>query len=142
MKTDAKKSPPPGPAVTSVVVVDEHGAIRSFFRETVGRWKNFEIVPRGHRADALRLAREFVPTLLIMELMLREMNATAVLGELRAMGSRTRTVIFTGSRNEAALIDALRMRPHGLAHKDEPLPALWATHAMWPRSPASRCRWG
>src|SRR5207302_1067005 len=77
-------------------------------------------------ADALKIAREHEPHILIMELLLAEVTAATVVRELRELRSITRTFIFTGSRNEAALIEALRAGPHGFVHKAESLPALWA----------------
>ena len=60
-----------------------------------------------------------------MELMLREIGAASVVAALREQNSPTRTLIFTASRHETALIDAMRMRPHGFVHKDESSPAIW-----------------
>jgi DNA-binding NarL/FixJ family response regulator len=127
MKADPQTLPVSGTTTrTRLIVVDEQSAIRGFLRETLGRRDDYEIVAEGRTGtEALRLCRQFEPRVLIMELMLPEVSAATVVAELRTLGSPTRTLIFTGSRNEAALLAALRARPHGLVHKDESLPALW-----------------
>lgn len=87
---------------------------------------DYEIVAEGRTgSEALRICRQHEPAVLIMELLLPEMNAATVIAELRAASLPTRTVIFTASHNEAALLDALRMRPDGFVHKEESFPALW-----------------
>lgn len=126
MNTVPQSAPAATAPRTRLIVVDDQGSIRGFLRETLGRHADYEIVAEGRTGtEALRLCREFEPRVIIMELMLPEMGAATLIGELRASGSATRTLIFTGCRHEAALLDALRARPHGFVHKDESLPALW-----------------
>jgi two-component system secretion response regulator SsrB len=127
-KTNAadKISDDSGASRTRIVIVDGQGSTRGFFRTALSRMENYAIVGEGRTGtDALQLCRKFEPAVLIMELMLRDMSAATVVAELRAENSPTRALIFTGSHNEAALLDALRMRPHGFVHKDESFPALW-----------------
>lgn len=126
MKTPRKTEPSTGTPKTRVVIVDDQVPIRAFFQITLGVQPDYEIVAEGRTGtDAVRLCRQFQPDVLILELMLPEMGATAVVEELRAQGAATRSLIFTASRHERALIEAMRARPHGFIHKEESLASLW-----------------
>jgi DNA-binding NarL/FixJ family response regulator len=91
-----------------------------FFAKPSRRARNTEIVGEGRTgADALRLCRKLEPAVLLMELQFRDMAATSVVSELRAMNSPTTNRDFHRAGTSTALIDGLRNRPHGFVHKDD-----------------------
>lgn len=134
MKETNGVTPPTRRPKARIVVVDPVRVVREYLRTTLAQMPEYEVVGEGATgAEALQMCRRLKPDVIITELHLPQMGAGAVLGHLREAGLRVRMLIYTAVRKGAALLAALRFRPHGIVNKEDSLPALWGAVAALAR---------
>lgn len=106
-----------------IVIAEGYAALRGLLRQAINREPGCEIVGEAAKGtDALRLCRQLVPDVLVLELALPEMSGAELIGQMRKEGLPTRTLVFTGSKSEDLLMATLRAQPHGFVHKENSLP--------------------
>jgi DNA-binding NarL/FixJ family response regulator len=103
----------------SIVIADIHTSFRDLLSRAIESEPDCEVVGQtGSGTEALSLCRRLAPDLLVFELSLHEMSGTELITQLQTEGVKTRTLIFTGSKNEQSMLVALRARPQGFVHKE------------------------
>jgi len=108
---------------TRVVIADFHASGREMTAAVLEcRAADYEIAGlAGTGMEALELCARLQPRLLILSLLLPELIGPEVVRRLAREAPTVRTLIFSGTVEEALLLDGLRCQPHGFAHKSEPL---------------------
>ena len=97
----------------TVLLVDDHPMFREGLRFTLAR---AGIVVMGEAADgqeALALAEELDPDVVVMDLAMPGLDGLAATAELVARGSRARILVLTMSGEDAAVLAAVRAGARG-----------------------------
>lgn len=103
----------------TVLIVDDHPVVRQGLRVLLDVHDGIEVA--GEAADgeqALALAAEQVPDVILLDLKLPGMDGIAVLGELRARGIGARVLVLTSGNDPAQVSLALRSGAAGFLYKD------------------------
>jgi len=117
---------------TPVVVVDDHLSIRQMLTRILESDGAFQIIgSAGSGLEGLKLCRKLHPRVLILDLMLPELSGVELLAKLREEEPEIRMLVYSGTLNQSLVLSALRARPHGFVHKEDPLSTLIdALHAV------------
>lgn len=103
----------------TVLIVDDHPVVRQGLRVLLDVHDGIEVA--GEAADgeqALALAAELAPDVILLDLKLPGMDGIAVLGELRARGIGARVLVLTSGNDPAQVSLALRSGAAGFLYKD------------------------
>jgi DNA-binding NarL/FixJ family response regulator len=110
---------------TPVVVVDDHLSIRQMLTRILEADGDYEIVgSAGSGLEGLKLCRKLRPRVVILDLMLPELSGVELLAKLREERHDCRLLVYSGTLNQSLVLSALRARPHGFVHKEDPLSTL------------------
>jgi two-component system response regulator NreC len=110
---------------TPVVVVDDHLSIRQMLTRILESDGDFEVVgSAGSGLEGLKLCRKLRPRVVILDLMLPELSGVELLAKLREERHDSRLLVYSGTLNQSLVLSALRARPHGFVHKEDPLSTL------------------
>lgn len=110
---------PAVPDRMTVLIVDDHPVVRQGLRVLLGVHDGIEVA--GEAADggqALAMAAELAPDVILLDLKLPGMDGIAVLGELRARGIGARVLVLTSGNDPAQVSRALRSGAAGFLYKD------------------------
>lgn len=92
----------------SVLLVDDHEVVRQGLRGLISLTDDFEVV--GEAADgleALKLAEELVPDMIIMDLLMPEMDGVAAIKALKAISPRSQITVLTSSEHDELAFSAI-----------------------------------
>jgi DNA-binding NarL/FixJ family response regulator len=93
----------------TILLAEDHQLVRQGFRALLAGEKDFSIVGEtGDGLEALRLAEQLTPHVLVLDLMLPGLNGLEVTRQLTKRGSPTKVVILSMHANEAYVLAALR----------------------------------
>jgi len=102
-----------------VLVVDDHPVVRDGMELLAHTCSTIRIVGYAATAkEALRVAPELNPSLILLDLRLPDMLAPEVIRELRAIVPNAKVVIFTAYPDHPALEAALEAGAYGFLPKD------------------------
>lgn len=102
-----------------VLVVDDHPLFRRGVRQLLAMEPSLECVGEASGGEeALALARELVPDLILLDLKMAGMDGLEVLGALRDSGVGARIVLLTVSDQDEDVVAALRGGADGYLLKD------------------------
>jgi len=105
--------------VIRVVVADDQRAVREGLALLVGAIDDIEVVGEaGNGVEAVQLARELRPDVVLMDLRMPELDGAAATRELRESGSQTRVLVLTTYADDASLFPALQAGASGYLTKD------------------------
>jgi DNA-binding NarL/FixJ family response regulator len=101
-----------------VMLVDDHALVRSAVRQALSA-PDIEVVGEaGNAAEALELAPQLRPDILLLDLDLPGMNGVHLMRELAPRLPDTRIVMLTVSTSRRDLVDAVRHGAAGYLTKD------------------------
>lgn len=109
----------------TVLVVDDHPAMRSLIQEACSLSPDLEVV--GSSADgisALADIRALDPDVVVLDLMLPGLTGLELVKTLREEGSRTRCLVLTARDDPDALFEAVRADVAGFLDKSTDIDAL------------------
>jgi two-component system response regulator DegU len=113
----------------SVAIVDDHPIVRAGLRTILDAANDIHVVAEGATAaEALRLAAEFQPDVLVLDVNLPDGNGLDVARALCARGARTSILILTVHRDPQTVFGLLECGAVGYVLKDEALEEL--AHAV------------
>lgn len=102
-----------------VMLVDDHALVRSAVRQALSAAPDVEVVGEAASADdALLLAPELRPDVLLLDINLPGSDGLRVLRELRPRLPETKIVMLTVSTERRDLLDAIREGAAGFLTKD------------------------
>jgi two-component system nitrate/nitrite response regulator NarL len=106
-------------AVTRIVLVDDHALCRSALADLLERRGGMQVIGRtGDPDEAIRLARDEKPDLMVMDLRMPQSDGLVILARLRDLAVTTPVIILTVSDAEEDIWAALRAGARGYLLKD------------------------
>jgi DNA-binding NarL/FixJ family response regulator len=103
----------------TVLIVDDHPVVRQGLRVLLGVHDGIEVTGEaGDGEQALAMAAELAPDVILLDLKLPGMDGIAVLGELRARGIGARVLVLTSGNDPVQVSLALRSGAAGFLYKD------------------------
>lgn len=109
----------------TVAIVDDHPVVRAGIRAVLAAAPGLHIVAEGvSGADALRLADEHRPDVLVLDVNLPDINGLEVTRRLRSRGDHTPIVILTVHNDSQTVLGLLEAGACGYVLKDEALDRL------------------
>lgn len=102
-----------------LVIADDHSVVRQGLRMFLGTDPEIEIVGEaGDGAEALRLARQLQPDVVLMDLLMPVMDGISATAAIRRELPDTEVVALTSVLEGAAVVDAVRAGAIGYLLKD------------------------
>jgi DNA-binding NarL/FixJ family response regulator len=103
----------------TVLIADDHPVVRQGLQVLLSVQDDIEVI--GEAADgaqAVALARELDPDVILLDLKLPVMDGIAVLGELRDSGLAARALVLTSAPDRALVTLAVQAGAAGFLYKD------------------------
>ena len=108
-----------------IVIVDDHASVRDMLVCILKREPGYEVVGEaGTGLKALQVCAIQRPDLVILDLVLPELSGAEVLRRMSSSLPLTRVLVYSGTFNQAVIIEALKCRPHGYVEKSDTLQTL------------------
>lgn len=101
-----------------VMIVDDHPLVRSAVRQSLSAPDLAVVAEAGSAEEALALAPNVRPDVLLVDIELPGMDGVALVRELAPRLPDTRIVMLTASREDRHLLDAIRFGAVGYLTKD------------------------
>jgi len=102
-----------------VLVVDDHAIIRKGIRAVLDLIPDIDLVGEAENgAQAVKLALELKPDVILMDLMMPEMNGIECIKQIKAQGSKTRILVLTNFAGEDMIFPAIKAGAMGYHLKD------------------------
>ena len=109
-----------------VLIVDDHAAVRHMLAAVLTRETGYDVVGEaGTGLRALEMCGRLTPDVVVLDLVLPELCGLQVLRRLREDKARSRVLIFSGTANQALIVQALKCHPHGFVEKSDTLQTFW-----------------
>jgi len=103
-----------------VLIVDDHPLTRDALQGLLGS-NGFEVVGEAASgAEAIALAGELAPDLILLDLTMPDMDGIAALPRLREVAPAAEVVVLTASEDDGSLLAAIRAGAAGYLLKSEP----------------------
>jgi two-component system nitrate/nitrite response regulator NarL len=101
-----------------VLIADDHPLFREAVRKLLEADRGFEVVAEvGTGREAIRLARELSPDIVLLDLMMPDTPGLAALPDLARLEPRVRTLVLTAEVGDADVVHALRRGARGVVLK-------------------------
>lgn len=95
--------------VTRILIADDHSVVRQGLRMFLALDPELEVVAEAaDGAEALRLARQFQPDVVLMDLLMPEMDGIAATREIRQELPDTEVLALTSVLEDASVVNAVR----------------------------------
>lgn len=102
-----------------ILVIDDHPLFRRGVQQLIAMVSDFELVGEaGSGAEGVRMVRDLLPDLVLLDLNMAGMDGLQVLAEIKALDLPTRVVMLTVSNSDEDLVAALRAGADGYLLKD------------------------
>lgn len=119
--------------ITRILLVDDHPMMRRGLRDLLAMEDDLDPVGEaGSGPEALRLAQELQPDLILLDLNMPGMDGLETLKRLRDAEVDARIIMFTVSDDQSHVLEALRNGADGYLLKDMDAEQLVATYAWQP----------
>lgn len=104
-----------------IVVADDHPIVRDGLVAVLGTQPDFAVVGQaGDGAEAVRLALELRPDILLLDLAMPVLDGVGVLQQLAAAASVTRAIVFTAYDTDERIVRAVQAGAQGYLLKGAP----------------------
>ena len=104
---------------TRILIADDHTIFRDGLRRLLESEPEFQVTGEaGDGVEALQLAHQLKPDILLLDLAMPRMPGLETLRELSSQGSPVRTILLTAAIEKRQIIEALQMGARGVIMKD------------------------
>ncbi len=104
---------------TRILIADDHTIFRDGLRRLLESEPEFQVTGEaGDGAEALQLAQQLKPDILLLDLAMPRMPGLETLRELSQQGSPVRTILLTAAIEKRQIVEALQMGARGVIMKD------------------------
>ena len=101
-----------------VLIADDHPLFREAVRKLLESDPGFEVIGEvGTGRDAIRVARELSPDIVLLDLMMPDTPGLAALPELAQLEPRVRTLVLSAEVGDTDVVHALRLGARGVVLK-------------------------
>ena len=106
-------------SAVKVLLVDDHAVVRAGCRQLLQSWAGFEVIEACNGDQALHLAAETAPDLVVLDLNLPGMSGFDVLQSLKQNHPQIRVLIFSMHEDPAYAAKALEYGALGFVSKND-----------------------
>jgi len=107
------------PDIIRLLIADDHPVVRNGLRSFLETYPGIEIVAEAENgAQAVELAGEHVPDVVLMDLLMPEMNGVEAIELIKNISPSTRIVVLTSYPDDEYLFPAIRAGALGYLLKD------------------------
>ena len=107
------------PDLIRVLIADDHHVVRRGLRGFLETYVDIEVVAEAENgAQAVALAREHVPDVILMDLLMPEMDGVEAIGHIVAFSPASRIIVLTSYTEDEYLFPAMRAGALGYLLKD------------------------
>ena len=107
------------PKMIRVMIVDDHAVVRGGLSKFLQVHKDLDLVGEAENgAEAVRLARQLQPDVVLMDLKMPEMDGVAATRELRAQNPKIRVIVLTSFAEDNMVQGALQAGATGYLLKN------------------------
>jgi NarL family two-component system response regulator LiaR len=107
------------PDIIRILIADDHPVVRNGLRSFLETYPGIEIVAEAENgAQAVELAGEHVPDVVLMDLLMPEMNGIEAIERIKSVSPSTRIVVLTSYPDDEYLFPAIRAGALGYLLKD------------------------
>lgn len=93
---------------TTVILVDDHAVVRQGVRSLLALTDDFEVVGEaGDGGQAIDMARELVPDLVVIDLLMPGMDGVTAIRGIRTVSPRSHVVVLTSSEQDELAFAAI-----------------------------------
>ncbi len=104
---------------TRILIADDHTIFRDGLRRLLESEPEFQVTGEAaDGAEALQLAQQLKPDVLLLDLAMPRMPGLETLRELSTQGSPVRTILLTAAIEKRQIVEALQMGARGVIMKD------------------------
>lgn len=105
-----------------VLIADAHSSICDLIEMALTLEGGCQVLGHvGLGADVLEQCRSREPEILILDPKLPDISGADIIRRVRKEHRHVRILAFSGASNREIILEVLDARPHGFAHKEEPL---------------------
>ncbi len=109
-----------------ILIADDHPVVRSGLESMLAKQPDFEVVGEAEDGmEAVRLAKELSPDVILMDLRMPEMDGAAVTGKISKDHPETRVLVLTTYDTDADILRAVEAGATGYLLKDAPREELY-----------------
>ena len=102
-----------------ILIADDHGLFRAALQKLLEMEEDFEVVGAAtDGAEAVRMARELKPDVLLLDLAMPRLTGIEALRELTTGSSPVLTVLLAGAIEKRQILEALQLGARGVVLKD------------------------
>ncbi|MBA3389814.1 MAG: response regulator transcription factor [Actinomycetota bacterium] len=109
-----------------ILIADDHPVVRSGLESMLAKQPDFEVVGEAEDGmEAVRLAKELSPDVILMDLRMPEMDGAAATGKISKDHPETRVLVLTTYDTDADILRAVEAGATGYLLKDAPREELY-----------------
>ena len=109
-----------------ILIADDHPVVRSGLESMLAKQPDFEVVGEAEDGmEAVRLAKELSPDVILMDLRMPEMDGAAATGKISKDHPETRVLVLTTYDSDADILRAVEAGATGYLLKDAPREELY-----------------
>ena len=103
----------------SVIIVDDHAVVRKGIRAYLESTSEFRVLAEtGSGREAIQLVTEFVPDVVLMDLIMPDMDGIKTTREIKKISPRTQIVVLTSFHEDVHIFPALKAGANSYILKD------------------------
>lgn len=102
-----------------VMLVDDHELIREGIKQIIELESDIDVIAQvGDGGEAVNLAREYKPDIILLDINMPEMNGIEVLKRLRDLGIESKVIMLTIHSDREYILETMKIGAEGYVLKD------------------------